>query len=161
MPEMRGEIMVRIPKANEVYKHFKGNLYQVMTVAEHSETGEELVIYQALYGEGKVYARPLADFCAVLDKGKYPDAAQEHRFELQEPEEMTLDPMVLEFLDADNCEDRLNILSALKHRITDAMINTMAVACDVEVPEGRIEDRYYSLKNCLLTKKKFEGSRLR
>ena len=31
----------------------------------------------------------------------------------------------------------------------------------VEVPEGRIEDRYYSLKNCLLTKKKFEGSRLR
>ena len=109
--------MVRIPKANEVYKHFKGNLYQVMTVAEHSETGEELVIYQALYGEGKVYARPLADFCAVLDKGKYPDAAQEHRFELQEPEEMTLDPMVLEFLDADNCEDRLNILSALKHRI--------------------------------------------
>ena len=99
--------MVRIPKANEVYKHFKGNLYQVMTVAEHSETGEELVIYQALYGEGKVYARPLADFCAVLDKGKYPDAAQEHRFELQEPEEMTLDPMVLEFLDADNCEDRL------------------------------------------------------
>ena len=153
--------MVRIPKANEVYKHFKGNLYQVMTVAEHSETGEELVIYQALYGEGKVYARPLADFCAVLDKGKYPDAAQEHRFELQEPEEMTLNPMVLEFLDADNCEDRLNILSALKHRITDDMINTMAVACDVEVPEGRIEDRYYSLKNCLLTKKKFEGSRLR
>ena len=249
--------MTFIPKPHEIYKHFKGNLYQIVTIAQHSETGEQLVIYQAMYGDFKTYARPLAMFTSEVDKVKYPEVQQRFRFELQgadadrqtresaavsgaqtttqtaptataptataqpattqatptataqtEPpttaqgastqavstataqtttqaastataqpasvathpeaahievaeEEPALDPLVLEFLDADSYEQKLNILAGLHHRITDEMITTMAIACDIEVNDGETEERYEELKNCLLTMEKFECNRLR
>lgn len=44
------------------YKHYKGNAYEVLGVAHHSETMEELVVYRALYGERGLWVRPLAMF---------------------------------------------------------------------------------------------------
>lgn len=198
--------MTFIPRPQEIYKHFKGNLYQIVAIAEHSETGEQLVIYQALYGDFRTYARPLPMFTSTVDHVKYPEITQKFRFALQGPEshrqeretqpdeaadleitrtvvetltkwgtqetgseatdmeeteELTLDPMVLEFLDADTYEQRLNILAALHHRITDEMITTMAIACDIEVNEGALEERYEALKGCLLTLEKYECNRMR
>lgn len=185
--------MLNHPMPQQIYRHFKGNLYQIISLAEHSETGEQLVIYQALYGEFKVYARPLSMFEEKVDKARYPDAGQEYRFELwhgqAEPEkektqkeekplseeggkkerypekmrsqELDLDPVLVKFLDAGTYEERLDILSALHHRITDDMINIMAMAVDVEVGDGDLEERYEQLRKSLQLYDKFECSRLR
>ena len=56
---------------------------------------------------------------------------------------------------------KLNILVGLQSRITDDMLNTIAVSLDLELEEGELEERYQTLKNCLITLEKYECNRLR
>ncbi|MCM1224639.1 MAG: hypothetical protein NC548_60350, partial [Lachnospiraceae bacterium] len=80
--------------------------------------------------------------------------------ESQEEGEPDLDPLLLEFLDSDSYEEKLNVLAGLHHRITDEMITTMAIACDIEINDGETEERYEALKACLLTLERYECNRL-
>ena len=67
---------------NKLVKHFKGKFYLIEDFAQHTETGEILVIYRALYGEAKLYERPLDMFVEEVDKVKYPEVKQRFRFEI-------------------------------------------------------------------------------
>jgi hypothetical protein len=51
-----------------IYRHFKGNFYEVLEVARHSETEEWFVVYRALYGEKGIWIRPLDNFCQTLER---------------------------------------------------------------------------------------------
>lgn len=174
-------------EANQIYRHFKGNLYRVITLAKQTETEETLVIYQALYGDYQVYARPLTSFTQLLDPEKYPEVSQKRRFEPveqmvdmpeknvvyqkserqetgseseYEEETVTLDPLLEEYLDTDSYREKLNILHGLHHRITEHMLLTMAVVMDFELPEGSLEEKYNALNDCLLTREKYECDRM-
>ena len=65
-----------------MYKHFKGKYYIVEDIATHSKDGTEYVVYRTLYGDNKLYIRPLDIFLSKVDKEKYPNVKQEYRFEL-------------------------------------------------------------------------------
>ena len=56
-------------------------LYEIVGLAHHSETDETLMVYKALYGEGKMCARPIDMFMSEVDHDKYPDIKQKYRFE--------------------------------------------------------------------------------
>lgn len=61
------------------FKHFKGNIYEIVCLAKHTESEEDLVVYKS---EVQTYARPLEMFLSGVDKEKYPDETQRYRFEV-------------------------------------------------------------------------------
>lgn len=165
----------RIPGPGEIYRHFKGELYQIITVAAHSETGEAMVVYQALYGDFKTYVRPLDMFVSKVDRVKYPMIHQEYRFQLEKMEseanedresqekkadgETGADPDLAHFLDADSNMDKLDILISLKNKINERLIDDIGTSMDIILEEGSLEERYEILKDNLLTRIRFESSR--
>jgi|GEM_PF-52215 len=243
------------PKAFQRYRHFKGKDYQVLAIARKEDTGEELVIYQQLYGNYEVFARSLEQFTSEVDHVKYPDVKTKWRFTLiadpennrsktsensdrtadgNKPETYTveeptaaqlsthqneqsasqpadqfkdhpaetynttahytdysaqqnakedeenpsadgeddvqlapgeenahLDPLVEQFLDARTVEEKIGILIQLRPRITNEMIDTMALASGVEVGEGTLDERFDDLRDCLTTIDKYELERSR
>lgn len=179
--------MDRIPRPGEFYRHFKNRMYQVMQIATHTETGEKLVIYQALYGDFGIYARPLQQFMSPVDRTKYPDVTQRDRFErvvLGKGEEMkaqssliktetgraeaaapeeepALSPLLMEFLDEDSCEGKLALLQQMKGKVGQREVDSLYVCLDLTACPGTVEEQLENLKQYLKMQQRYDASRLR
>lgn len=182
----------RIPKPGEIYLHFKKGIYQIITVAVHTETEEAMVVYQALYGDFKTYVRPLTSFLSEVDHEKYPEVKQKYRFELQglnyltvterglvrkqdttpvkvsvdepgdaEMEEGTVNPVLLQFLEAESYYKKLEVITSNRKHMNDRLVNDIAVSLDCAVDDGPLDQRIQGLISCLQALCRFEDKRLR
>lgn len=71
------------PVKGQKYRHFKGNIITIIEVGKHTETLEEVVIYEH---DGEIWVRPMEMFLSEVDHEKYPEVEQTYRFELIEDE---------------------------------------------------------------------------
>ena len=149
----------RIPKPGERYRHFKGNRYQVLTLATHTETGEKLVVYQDLAREERVYARPLEMFAGKVDRNKFPDVRQEYRFELEEDsavEDRDEHSLIMDFLDLSSVEEKIVFLQRSKTELTDSFLTAAAQSLDFTESAKTQELRYQDLLHYLKTLSRYE-----
>ena len=155
----------RRPKEGEYYRHFKGNIYQILAIAKHSETMEELVIYKDINGEQQVYARPLDMFVSKVDKLKYPFEKQVYRFEKleEEPQEEASDKqaLLLEFLDTESAAERLAILQKMKGKVGQREIDSLCFCLDVKPMDGDLEMQLEHLKQYIRMQQRYDAPRLR
>ncbi len=181
----------RIPKPGEFYRHFKNKLYQIAAIAEHTETGEKLVIYQALYGDFRMYARPLAMFVSEVDHEKYPDAQQKYRFQRVCPEPGTLtgsedggqgtgaaeseiwqaadkaeqepqvNPWLERFLDAEGYDRKLEALSQMRGKVGQKELDSLYLVLDIPQASGDADSQLRQIRKYLEMQKRYDGSRLR
>lgn len=178
----------RRPIPGQWYRHWKGNLYQILTIGKDSETLKEMVVYQALYGDFQVYIRPLEMFLEVLDPGKYPEATQKHRFELvnrnqnqsfyeetspikKEVETESREPVCeqrqerkkpeeryLAFFDANTYKEKLELLQLLKEDMDERMLNNIAASMDLPIDDENFEEAFGIIEKNLEQRTRFECS---
>jgi len=194
-------------RQGQFYRHFKNHLYQIMAVAQHSETGEKMVVYQALYGDYRIYVRPYEMFISEVDHKKYPEVTQKYRFELVNMEgtgdnteqarsveqlygkaeaqylenltekqeehlrnaeaeeedyaEGEVNPILLEFLDAETLEEKMHLMVYHRNRMDENLLNNIAISLDLVVEKKTIQEKYDEILNCLSMMRRFECNRFR
>lgn len=175
-------------RPGQIFRHFKNRLYQVIAVAEHTETGETLVIYQALYGTFGIYARPYEMFVSPVDRSKYSyeEYPQEYRFEAvsveavqqiaasvpEQPAAETLirsergsaakkqpEQYLMAFLESDSYREKLEILHSLGDDCTESVLQSMAISLDMGLRGTTVEECMTEIERCLRVQMKYEGRR--
>ena len=159
---------MRTPRPQEIYRHFKGRLYQVLTLARHSETGEAHALFAGespVTGNRETRAKQPEEDRET--RAMQPDGIFSQKEKPAEPsvqvaeEEVQLDPRLLRFLDANRMEEKMEILDSMQGDVTDEMIDIMAISLDTEIVSGEASERIAALRETIQMRLRFESSRLR
>ncbi|MDD4371829.1 MAG: DUF1653 domain-containing protein [Anaerostipes sp.] len=165
----------KMPRPGEFYRHRKGKLYQIITIACHSETMESLVIYQGLYDDFKTYARPLSMFLDEKDGEKRfkrvklrqgdnnysinEGVVDNENIELVEEKKTPKQDILLEFLDAQGNQEKYDILCFREANVSEAALDSMGISLDFVLNSNDREGKIEELKEFLETKIKYESVR--
>jgi hypothetical protein len=147
------EIKKDIPIQGGFY-NINGVKCQVREIAKYLESDEYLIVYQLLEGDFEVIADNIDSFNSKckLSEGI---AENERKFIKQIPK------AVLHFLDAKDCESRLNALYECKDIYTEDMLENFSIVLDMQLTGNTLDEKFESIKKQLILLKSFEGSRLR
>ena len=165
----RGKLSKELPGTGEFCKDTDGNMYQIIGRACHSKTGEEMVIYQALYGDYRWYACPALEFC--LEKASVAPGAStldgfkesEQKEQKEEKKETSqIREELLLFLDAEDAGEKLAVLRAIRKKLDESLLTSIELSLDLIPDEKESPERRLDLIERTLEKRaKYEGSRLR
>lgn len=144
--------MKQMPKKGEIYRHFKGNLYEVLAIAKHTETLEDMVVYGEVDGE-KIYVRPLDMFMSPVDTEKYPEAVQTFRFERLEKKDQL---SIMDFLELSTTTEKIKYLETMREFVTEEFITLVAQSLDFVENAGSLNERYRSLLQYLRMMQRYE-----
>ena len=163
-----------LPRPGQIYRHFKGNIYRVMTIATHTETGERFVIYKRDDQEDISYARPLDMLMSEVDRKKYPEVREKYRFTLCSEDVLSdlgieegegepgsgLNPLLEAFLDAQSISEKVDRFYDMKRTADDEMLGYVASSLEIEI-SGSVEEKFSEILRVLKAREKYESNRLR
>jgi len=181
--------MRKLPRPGDIFYLEKDKPYQVITIGIHKETCENMVIYQALFGDFKTFVLPLSKFMNEMQdniKGTDTDRKEtekdavirnagnvagksgednvsvndKNKFNISDDDNKVND-ILLSFLDAKSYSKKLEIITTNIKAIDDRLINNMAASLDCTVNDGPLEQRLQELIYCLKQMSRFEDRRLR
>lgn len=161
----------RRPEAGEVYRHFKGKEYRILHIAVSTDTGEEMVVFETMEGEHKVYTSLVETFLSPLDTARFPYVEQKYRFELcrggdgeagiGSQRHGNVTALILEFLDLDEDEEKIRFLREHRGEIDSRFLTAAAESMEFAENADSVEERYGDLLRYLRTRMRYEGRRLR
>ena len=162
--------MRKMPKPGEVYRHFKGNVYEIITLAHHTETDEMMVVYRPYDKMGETFARPLDMFLSEVDHDKYPDVSDRYRFTLLDENDegaiegaasRGLNPLLTEFLDAETYEEKLGKFISMRSKVNKEVLEYVAISLDINAPSEDVDEKYEQILSKLKALERYECNRLR
>lgn len=173
----------RQPVPGEFYQNTDGDLYQIRTLAIHSETEEKMVVYQKMCPPFQICVSSLSDFWKKIESEKYSEMLQDGKkiqkvddtqliraLESGQPERYLAGKITekeiaergfMEILDAPTFHEKRQLMIGLKQYLDKRLLNNIAVSLDIVLEEGELEEQYESVLHCIETMERYEGGRLR